>query len=138
MNPFVWTKDQWKAASRHVVTSVGTAMAILLWFKIIPDVNAKEVVENVNVIVDSLTKISLAVGAIITALGPVWALVKASQSAAPEQQAKATIANLEHGVPLNGKKDALINAVAEQPEVKKIEMVDPAKADSIPSEKVTS
>ncbi len=136
-NPFKWTPDQWKAASRHVITSTGTALAILIWFKLIPDVNAKEVADNVNILVESLTKAAIAIGAIVTALGPIWAMFKASQSAAPEHQAEATIKNLEEGRPIDGKKSELINAIANDPEVKKVEMMDKSKANEIPNPKVT-
>lgn len=135
-NVFAWTPDQWKAFSRHVVTAAGTAMAILLWFKLIPEMNAKIVVENVGIIADSLTKIGLAVGAIVTALGPVWSAIQASKSAAPENQAKATVRNIENNVPINGEKANLINAIANQPEVKKVELEDPVLASEIPSPKV--
>lgn len=137
-NIFAWTGDQWKAASRHIVTAAGTAMAILLWFKLIPEMNAKVVVENVGIIADSLTKIGLAIGAIVTALGPLWALISASKSAAPENQAKATVKNIENNVPINGEKAKLIQAIADQPEVAVVKLTDPALAAEIPSPKVTS
>lgn len=136
VNPFNWNVDQWKAASRHVVTAVGAVVGTLVFTKVLPQAAGESIVANVKIIFDSLSNIITATGAIIVSLGPIWSLIRSTQSASPERQVEATVKNLASGVPLNGKRDLLIAAVANQPDVAKIEMVDKTVAQAIPSEKV--
>lgn len=131
MNPFTWNKAQWDAAGRHVLTAVTTATPILILLKVITPEQADFWQNTTPIIFASIAGVFLAIG-------PVYALIQAARSASPDNQAAQTVKNLEAGVPLNGKRDQIIAAVADQPDVKKVEMVDQAKAAEIPSAKVTA
>lgn len=130
MNPLVWTKAQWDAAGRHVLTLVGTATPILIYFNVISPAQAGEFTMHVGALFAAITGLFLA-------LAPLYAAWRAAKSASPESQAAQTVSNLEKGVPMNEEKDKLIEAVANQPEVKSVKMVDSAKAATISSQKVS-
>jgi hypothetical protein len=132
-----WTWDQWKAVGRHGLTAVSAIIGTLVFSDLINANNAQDLAKDVNIIVDSVGKIATAIAGIVAILAPVYAGLRAASSAKPENQAKAVVKALDQGLPLNGKRNELINAIANQPDVKKVEMVDKTIADAIPSEKVT-
>lgn len=124
-----WTKAQWEAFGRHVITALSSAVAVLVMIKVVK-------ADDAAAIISSSTQLITALVGLATLVVPIVSGIYASKSAAPENQAAQTVKNLQEGVPLNGKKDQLINAIAEQPDVKKVEMQDPAKAAELPSNKV--
>lgn len=126
-----WNKSQWDAFGRHILTAAGSAFAALVMTGAITSENATAYLGHLTIFVTAILGLA-------SMLGPIYASIQAANSASPERQAEATVQNLEQGVPLNGKKDQLIAAVAEQPEVKKVQMVSVEKAVEIPSKKVTA
>jgi hypothetical protein len=129
MNPLLWTKPQWDAAGRHLLTFLGTIMPLLVLTGIIkPD--------QAGTWTAWITNLFGAVATLVLAIAPIYAAVRAAMTASPENQAVQTVKNLEAGIPLNGKRDQLIAAVAEQPDVAKVEMVNPNRAETILSDKV--
>lgn len=131
MNPLDWTKAQWDAAGRHMLTLIGTAVPILIAFKIVtPDQASTWTVWATNVFG--------AVAGLALALAPIYAALRAAQTAAPDNQAKQAAKNLAANVPISeGRRDDLIAAVANQPDVINVTMVSAAEAERIPSPKVT-
>ncbi len=129
MNPFTWNKAQWDAAGRHVLTALGTATPILIMLKVVTPEQADFWQNTVPVIFASVAGMFLA-------FGPIYALIMAARSARPDNQAAQTVKNLKADVNLNGKRDELIAAVADQPDVAEIVMRNNAKAQTIPSPKV--
>lgn len=124
-----WNKSQWEAFGRHIITALSAVIATLVMVNLVKAEDAAAIISSGTQLITALVGLAAIVVPVISGF---WA----SATAAPEAQALATVKNLEAGVPLNGKKDQLINAIAEQPEVKKVELRDPAKADSLPSNKV--
>lgn len=137
LNIFAWTRAQWDAAGRHLLNIAGTVGALLIALKVVaPAMLASVTPETVTFWTGQGAIIFGALSAVFLALAPIYSMLQAAMSASPESQAEQTVKNLESGVPLNGKKDQLIAAVADQPEVAKIDMVSKAKADEILSDKV--
>lgn len=128
MNPFTWNKAQWDAAGRHVGTIFSTAAPILILLKVITPEQADFWQNTTPIIVASI-------GGMFLALFPIYTLIMAARSASPDNQAKQTVKNLKEDT-LNGERDELIAAVADQTDVKEIIMKSPMKANQIPSEKV--
>lgn len=126
-----WTKAQWDAFGRHILTAVTSAFAALVLAGVLTSDKAAEYIGHISVLVSSVAGIAVLVG-------PIYAAWRSARSASPEKQAEQTIANLKANVPINGEKDKLIAAVAEQPDVRKVVMRNPAKADEIDSSKVTA
>jgi hypothetical protein len=113
-----WTKAQWDAFGRHIITAATSAFAALVLAGVLTPAQSVEYLGHLTVIVTSL----IAIGSLLL---PIYAAFKAARSASPEHQAAQTVKNLEAGVPLNGKRDQLIEAVANQ-----------LKAEAISSNKV--
>lgn len=124
-----WTKAQWDAFGRHVLTAVGSALAVLVLTGAVSQTQAAEYLGHLTALVTSVI-------ALVATVAPLYAAIRAAHTASPEKQAEATVQNLDSGAPLNGKKAELIAAVANQPEVKEIVMQDPVEAEGIPSMKV--
>lgn len=124
-----WTKAQWEAFGRHIITALAATVAPLVAVNLVK-------AEDAAALVSSATALITALVGLASIVVPIVSGIYASKSAAPENQAKQTIANLNAGVPLNGKRDQLIEAVANQPDVKAVEMKDPLKAEAISSNKV--
>lgn len=136
LNPLAWTWDQWKAAGRHGLTALSASLATAVFMGIISSADSKTILANIDLISQGVGKIVAGVTGLITVLVPIYTALRAANSAKPENQAKATIKNLNEGVPLNGTKDQLINALANQPEVAQVKLVDKTKANELPSPKV--
>lgn len=131
-----WTWDQWKAFGRHIGTYAGGIITGAVTLHLIAGADGATLLQAIKDISEGLGKVAAGVAAIIGVVGPLYTSIKSSRSAAPEAQAAQTVKNLEAGVPLNGKRDQLIAAVAAQPDVAKVEMVNPAKAERILCDKV--
>lgn len=131
-----WTWDQWKAAGGHGLTAVSASLATAVTFGLLSQADASSVATNIAIIVESAGKISVALAGLITTFGGVYAALRAANSAKPENQAKATVRALDNGLPLNGERKELIRAIAEQPDVQKVELRDKALAEQIPTPKV--
>lgn len=131
-----WTWGQWKAAGRHGLTAVAAVLTTLGTVGLLKTADVTVLTTNISTIADSVGKIATSIGAIIAVLAPVYAALRAANSAKPENQAAATVRALDQGLPLNGKRAELIRAIADQPEVKKVELEDKALADRIPTPKV--
>jgi hypothetical protein len=130
MNPLTWTKQQWDAAGRHMLTLIATATPILIIFKL-------GTAEEITTWTGHASAIFAAVAALCIALGPVYAAVRAAMSASPENQAKQAAKNLTENIPISEeKRDALIAAVANQPDVLNVTMMSAGEAARIPSNKV--
>jgi hypothetical protein len=132
------TWDQWKAAGRHVGTYAGGIITGAVALGLITSADGASLATGLKDIVDGTGKLAAGIVTILGIIGPMYTAWRAQKSAAPENQAKATVKNLEKGVPLNGEKAKLIAAVADQPEIKKVEVLDPNLALAIPSNKVVS
>lgn len=126
-----WTKAQWEAYGRHAITAVGSILATLVTLQIITDAQSA-------VYLASATTVITAIAGLVGTLLPFYAAWQASRSASPDKQVDQVVKNLESGQTGGEKKQELINAVAEQPEVTEIKVQSPALANAIPSEKVVS
>jgi hypothetical protein len=124
-----WTKAQWEAFGRHIITALAATVATLVAVNLVK-------AEDAAALVNSATALITAVVGLASIVVPIISGFYASKSASPEHQAAQTVKNLTEGVALNGKRDQLIEAVANQPDVKSVEMQDPAKAQAISSNKV--
>lgn len=133
-----WTKAQWDAYGRHIGTYIGGIVTGLITFGLITQTDGATLVAALNDIMDGTGKIVAGLATIAGIVGPMYTAWKAARSASPEKQAEQTVKNLQAGTPINGEKKKLIEAVAEQPEVKKVVMTTPEEAYEIPSNKVTS
>lgn len=147
---FHWTQAQWDAYGRHVGTYVGGIITGLITIGLVTQTDGMALINGLNSIVEGVGKIIAGIGVIAGVAGPIYTAWRAARSASPEKQAEQTVKNINEGVPINGKKeelvqtlvktdtDALIAAVAAQPEVRKVVVKDPVKAMEIPSDKVTA
>lgn len=134
--PQNWTWDQWKAFGRHVGTYLGGIITGLVTLHLITGADGATLLQAIRDITDGTSKIVAGVVAIIGVVGPLYTSLRSSRSAAPDSQVKSAAKVLEAGLPINGAKDKIINAVADQPEVKKVELVDKVQAAALPSDKV--
>ena len=134
--PKNWTWDQWKAFGRHVITYISGIVSGAMVIGIISNADGTKLIAAISDLADGAGKVATSIVTIVGILAPLYAALKASKSASPDSQVKAAAKVLELGLPVNGAKDKIINAVADQPEVKKVELVDPAKADTLPSNTV--
>lgn len=127
-----WTKAQWEAFGRHIITMLASVFATLVFMNVIKAEDAAQIMSSATQLITALAGLAAVVVPVISGI---WA----SRSASPERQVAQTVANLTSGAPLSGeKKKKLIEALAEQPEIKKVVVADPELAEIIPSEKVTS
>jgi hypothetical protein len=137
MNPLTWTKAQWDAAGRHVLTLIGTAAPILIMLKVVSP-------EQIGTWTVWGTNLFAAVGALCLALAPIYAALRAAQTASPSNQIDQVAKNLagsaqsqtDNALADPESRDKIIEAVANMPEVKNVKMKDPAVAEIIPSQKV--
>ena len=134
--PKNWTWDQWKAFGRHVLTYMSGIVSGAMVIGIISNADGTKLIAAISDLAEGAGKVATALATIIGIMVPIYTSLRASKSAAPDSQVKAAAKVLELGLPVNGAKDKIINAVADQPEVKKVELQDPAKADTLPSNKV--
>ena len=126
-----WNKAQWEAFGQHILTAVSSVLATLVLVDVIPAAKAGELMAHTTNIVMALIGLAAIIGPVIAAKGAVY-------TASPSAQADGAAKALNEGTLTNGKKEALIKAVAEQPEVRKVVVKDPTLAATIPSDKVTS
>lgn len=133
-----WTWDQWKAFGRHVGTYAGGIVTGAVALGLITNADGASLASALKDIMDGTGKIVAGLVTIAGIVGPVYTSLRSSRSASPDNQAAATVKNIEEGVPINGKKADLIKAIADQPEVAVVKLKDPVLAESILSPKVVS
>lgn len=132
-----WTKAQWDAAGRHVLTALGSALTMAVIMNLITAAQA-------GVLLEQATNFITALFGLIAVLGPIYAAWQAARSASPAAQVDEVAKNLGSGPvsqaanaiadPLS--RDKIIQAVANMPEVKEVDLVDKSRANEIPSAKV--
>ena len=126
-----WNKAQWEAFGRHILTAMSSVLATLVLVDVIPAAKAGELMAHT-------TNIVMALIGLAALLAPALAAHLAARSASPANQASEAVKALKDGTLTNGQREGLIEAVAEQPDVRKVVVKDPTLAATIPSDKVTS
>lgn len=132
-----WTKAQWEAFGRHVLTAVSSALAMAVALNLTTAAQAGELLAHATHFITALI-------GLIAIVGPLYAAIQASRSASPANQVDAVVKNLSATPAMQAtdaaadpqSREKIIEAVAGMPEVKKVELKDPALAKEIPSAKV--
>lgn len=145
-NPFEWNWNQLKASGKHWGSYLAGGLTVAVAFHLLTPAQSADLTSNVDSIVTSLEKIVTAIAAIAGIITPIYTSFRAANNASPSSQVKSVLQNLSapeitqaaNAVADPTSRNKLIQAVAEMPEVKIIDLKNPAMAEANPSPKVVS
>lgn len=138
-----WTLSQYAAAGKHAASyAAGLVTMAAVWGLVGPG-DTTTLTQAIDDIVGGVTQFVKGVAAIVGVVTPLVMAWKAKNNASPTAQIKSVVANLTDPLPVpevvqnQTARDALINAVGEMPEVRKI-LADSDVAMRTPSPKVVT
>lgn len=112
-----WTWDQWKAAGRHASSYAGGIITGAVALGLVSNVDGATLTSAIKEIMDGSGKVIAGLISLVGVVGPIYSAIKASRSAAPENQAKQTVKNIEEGVPLGVEGPKLVEAIVASPNI---------------------
>jgi hypothetical protein len=144
LNPTKWTRDQWNAAGKHVLSAAGGGVAVAVVLHAISPTDASAITDGLNSIAHGLTDVIKGIAGILGVLAPIYAAWRSAHNASPQNQvARATEVIVEASKPgtapvIDTKaKNEMIDAVSNLPGVVGV-VAAPSIAKATPSDRVVA
>lgn len=87
-----WNWNQYKAAGKHVASYVAGGISVAVAFHYLTPAQGGDVTQNVNLIIDGLTKAATGVAGLLAILTPIYTALRAANNASSANQAASLVA----------------------------------------------